>query len=227
MWPDLIETRRLILPALEKYDGKLFIPEAKYSFKLHDKEFAGVWEDVSVREAREIFRDMEDVYPRNLAGCKYRENGDGERVYEYGSYTYVPGGFFGKWQYHFRFVPHDDGLAIFGHEEINPWHSPGRHYRAEEWDAENGREKARELLPLDEDSSLDGIRGYGNREPFRAMKETFNKVTDDLVTIAAIAGVGYLALKGVTDPWILSVVAALGGYRMRQRSTERRPPGDA
>lgn len=43
-------------------------------------------------------------------------------------------------------------------------------------------------------------------------------ITDDIVTIAAIAGIVVLGLNGVIDPEVVGAIAGLGGYRLHKKS---------
>lgn len=155
--PDLIGLRRRLLPALERLEDAGIVPEAKYSFRIHDAEYAGVWRGVGVEEARRRLRDMDSIHPRNLAACKYRESDDGSRVYEYGSYAHTTAGFFGKYQTHFRLLPHEDGTAVFAHYELNPLSRPIKHYRGVDRDVEQGKMWVRHHLGLDTNATLDGL----------------------------------------------------------------------
>ena len=45
---------------------------------------------------------------------------------------------------------------------------------------------------------------------------------DDVVTIVAILAIVFLAYSGVVDLAVLSIVAALGGYRIKKRADKLR-----
>lgn len=64
----------------------------------------------------------------------------GEKVYEVGSYALRPRGLLDPVQYHVRLTPRQGGLktALWAHQELNPWRYPVRHYRSEDWDADEG-----------------------------------------------------------------------------------------
>ena len=50
----------------------------------------------------------------------------------------------------------------------------------------------------------------------------FQRITDDLVTVSAIAAIGFLAYHGITDGFIIAVIAGLGGYRIYQGKTKEK-----
>lgn len=45
-----------------------------------------------------------------------------------------------------------------------------------------------------------------------------DKVMNDVVTLASIGVIGYLALNGVTDPTTFALIAGLGGYSAKKRA---------
>lgn len=45
-----------------------------------------------------------------------------------------------------------------------------------------------------------------------------DKIMNDVVTLASIGVIGYLALNGVTDPTTFALIAGLGGYSAKKRS---------
>lgn len=44
-----------------------------------------------------------------------------------------------------------------------------------------------------------------------------NRLGDDLVSITSIISLTILALNGFTDPYIVSIIAGLGGYSLRNK----------
>lgn len=50
-----------------------------------------------------------------------------------------------------------------------------------------------------------------------ALKTIVKTAAGDAVTISAIAGIAWLAYNGVTDPFVLTLMAGLGGYRAREK----------
>lgn len=49
------------------------------------------------------------------------------------------------------------------------------------------------------------------------LKTIVKTAAGDVVTIAAIAGIALLATQGVTDPFVLSLMAGLGGFRAHEK----------
>lgn len=152
---DLINTRRKVWPLIERYDRDVIGTEIFAVGVIRQSEYAGVL-PTSVGRARRKLKGMTKVYANNAAALKYVER-DGERSYEQGSYAYRPDGFFGKWQLHMRLFEHEDGTALFAHWELNPYHSPRKHYNGVHLQDNKGVEKALDMFPELEQKSLDGI----------------------------------------------------------------------
>lgn len=47
-----------------------------------------------------------------------------------------------------------------------------------------------------------------------------SNAVEDSITIAAIAGITYLAVNGSAEPVTVGAIAGLGGYRMKQKRAE-------
>ena len=138
MYPDLNTFRRAVVPIFERNEQRWFGQDIMFSKQGQDHTYVGVITDKSVEEVVAELRSMENVYSRNLAALKWRETPAGERVYERASYAFCPGGFFGKYQFHVRLWPHEEGVAVWAHHELNPWVHPKAHYAGKEWNVENG-----------------------------------------------------------------------------------------
>lgn len=156
MWPDILPIRRAVWPLIEKYDTAILGHDIFAVAEIRPREFAGVMKK-DVQATRKHLRSMSNIYPNNAAALKYMESERGHRVYEHGSYAYRPDGIFGKWQLHIRLFPHENGTALFTHWELNPLHSPRKHYGGVNLDDQKGVKKARRMFDLDEDATLDGI----------------------------------------------------------------------
>lgn len=80
------------------------LPE-KTGLQLNTRTLVGTI-DAPPAEVREELRSMSRVYPNTLASIQFDINeATGERIWEVGSYTYRPEGWFGGWQYHVRLTP--------------------------------------------------------------------------------------------------------------------------
>lgn len=142
VWPDVWRLRRAIIPPIERAIPPLFA--VGWAGK---EQMVGVLE-ASPGAVRRELRQQPDVYPGTLASLQWTAI-DGDRVLEVGSYAHRPEGLFGPYQTHVRVfpVPGEPSKArIAAHYELNPWYAPIRHYRAVEFDVEQGAVKARELL---------------------------------------------------------------------------------
>ena len=157
VWPDLWRFRRAVLPVVDRLaDGDLdeeldvvddhvgvdveaaadTLPE-KTGMPLQAREFVGTL-DAAPGVVREELRSMPRVFPNNLASIQF-DVVDGERVWEVGSYAYRPEGFIGRWQYHVRLTPTQDGRTrLWAHYERNALRQPVRHYKADGWSADRG-----------------------------------------------------------------------------------------
>ena len=149
MYPDLNTFRRAVVPIFERNEERWFGMDIMFSKEAQDRSYVGVITDKSVDEVVAELRSMENVYSKNLACLKWRNSTDGERVYERASYAQVPKGFFGKYQYHIRLWPHEHGVAVWAHYELNPWHSPRRHYNGDEWNPSKGATWAKKHFDID------------------------------------------------------------------------------
>ena len=157
IWPDLITTRRIVLPPLERNERRLFGRDIMFSKALQTRGFAGVVLEATVDDVRRQLLDVDRVYPVNTATMKYHQGNHG-RAYECGSYALRPDGFLGEYQFHFRLWNHVDGVGISAHYELNPWRRPRDHYAGVDWQPQLGIEKARELLDIDPAADVDDIR---------------------------------------------------------------------
>ena len=174
-WPDLWQFRRAVLPVLDRladsdYDDELdavddrladagvdvdleaaadALPE-KTGLPLNARTFVGTV-DAPPAEIREEFREMERWWPCWLASIQY-DVGDGERVYEVGSYAFRSEGLLDPRQVHVRLTPRVGGkqTALWAHEEYSPWRRPVAHYRGEAWSAERGVRHVASLFASDE-----------------------------------------------------------------------------
>jgi len=157
MWPDLNTFRRAVVPVFERNESKWFGRDIMFSKLGQRGSYVGVIKERSVQDIVSELQSMDNVYSRNLAALKWRPTRDGERAYERASYAYVPEGFFGKYQYHVRLWPHEQGTAVWAHYELNPWHSPSRHYNGEEWDPEAGASWVRSKFEIDTTADILGV----------------------------------------------------------------------
>ncbi|WP_336358981.1 hypothetical protein [Haloarcula sp. CGMCC 1.6347] len=157
IWPDLITTRRIVLPPLERNERRLFGRDIMFSKALQTRGWAGVVQGADPDDVREQLLDIDNVYPVNTATMKYHEGNHG-RAYECGSYALRPDGFLDEYQFHFRLWGHVDGVGISAHYELNPWRRPRDHYAGVDWQPQPGVAKARDLLDIDPAASVDDIR---------------------------------------------------------------------
>lgn len=152
-WPDLWRFRRRVLPLLadlgdreyEALDERVrgvdledVVPE-KTEIPLQAEEFAGTI-DAPPSVIRDELREMEQIYPNNLASIQYDVDEDGNPIYEVGSYAFREDGFLGEMQTHVRLTPADNGrqTRLWAHREYNAWAHPVRHYRAVNWSSAEG-----------------------------------------------------------------------------------------
>lgn len=154
---DLNKFRRTVVPIFEKNEDSWFNRDIMFSKEAQDRTYVGVIEDRSVNAVVDTLRSMDNVYPRNLAALKWRETADGERVYEQASYAQLPNGFFGKYQYHIRLWPHEGGTAVWAHHELNPWHSPRKHYRGNAWSPSKGAAWANRHFEINSSADINKI----------------------------------------------------------------------
>lgn len=157
MYPDLNKFRRKVVPIFEENEEEWFGEDIMFSKEAQDRSYVGVIPDKTVSDVVDILKGMENVYARNLAALKWRRSTDGERVYERASYAYVPQGFFGKYQYHIRLWPHTEGVAVWAHYELNPLHSPRKHYAGKEWSPSKGAAWAHEQFDINTSADINGI----------------------------------------------------------------------
>lgn len=157
MYPDLNTFRRIVVPIFEQNEESWFGKDIMFSKKGQNRTYTGVIVDRTVADVVEELQSMENVYSRNLAALKWRETQDGERVYERASYAYVPNGFFGEYQYHVRLWPHEDGVAVWAHYELNPWVRPRDHYNGVDWNPQKGKEWAKNTFDIDESKNMSNV----------------------------------------------------------------------
>jgi len=159
MYPDLNTFRRGVIPIFERNEQSWFGRDIMFTKEAQDVCYAGVITDATVDDIVSQLRSMGNTYPCNLAALKYRDTPH-ERVYERASYAYRPDGFRGKWQYHVRLFPYSDGIAVFAHKELNPWHSPIKHYnstRGDTWLPHKGIEWVHEQFDCDTGADIENI----------------------------------------------------------------------
>jgi len=153
MYPDLNLFRRAVVPIFERNEHRWFGRDIMYVC------YAGVIRDTTVDSVVAELQEMDNTFPCNLAALKYRQP-DPEKVYERASYAHRPDGFRGKWQYHVRLWNHENGVAVFAHYELNPWHSPYKHYtstRGDDWLPHKGIQWCHEQFDIDTSADIDGI----------------------------------------------------------------------
>jgi len=156
MYPDLNTFRRIVVPFFERNEHRWFGRDIMFSKEAQGVCFAGVIRDSTVDSVVSELRSMDNTYPCNLAALKYRETDNG-KLYERASYAYRPEGFRGKWQYHVRLFPHEEGVAVFAHYELNPWHSPYKHYtstRGKTWLPHKGIQWVHEQFDIDSSADI-------------------------------------------------------------------------
>jgi len=159
MYPDLNLLRQAAIPILERNEHRWFGRDIMFTKEAQDFCFAGVIKDVDVGDVVSQLRSMDNTYPCNLAALKYRYDGE-TKVYERASYAHRPNGFRGKWQYHVRLWNHEDGVAIFAHKELNPWHSPWKHYhskRGKTWLPHKGIEWVHDNFDVNTSANMEKI----------------------------------------------------------------------
>jgi len=179
MYPDLNNFRRAVVPIVEKPVEKALDRDIICK-RGQDYTYVGVIRGRSVDAVAAEINSRNKHYPVNLAALKWRESAhsgyqkDGDkfvgpddevvdqlpkehRVYERGSFAYRPDGFFGKYQYHVRFWPHEEGTAVWAHHEINPWYDPKAHYNNVDWNPKKGRKWAEASFDIDTSVSMDGV----------------------------------------------------------------------
>lgn len=156
-YPDLNTFRRAVVPIFEKNEERWFGGDIMFAKEAQDRSYVGVISEATVPEIVSKLRSIDCVYSRNLAALKWRKTRDDERVYERASYAYVPEGFFGKYQYHLRLWPHEDGVAVWAHYELNPWVRPASHYDGEGWNPSKGAKWAEEQFEIDGSISAAGV----------------------------------------------------------------------
>jgi len=154
---DLNKFRRVVVPIFERNEERWFGGDIMFSKEAQNASYVGVIRDRSVEDVVAELRSIQNVYSRNLAALKWRKDPSGARVYERASYAYVPEGFFGKWQYHVRLWPHDDGVAVWAHYELNPWVRPASHYDGEGWEVERGAEWVHENFDVDTSKAKENV----------------------------------------------------------------------
>jgi len=160
MYPDLNKFRRVVVPLLERNEHRLFGRDIMFTKEAQDVCYAGVISGADVDTVVSQLRKMDNTFPCNLAALKWRDTPHG-RLYERASYAYRPEGFRGKWQYHVRLWPHERGTAVFAHKELNPWHSPRKHYhstRGKTWLPHKGIEWVHEQFVVDTGANIENIQ---------------------------------------------------------------------
>jgi len=158
-YPDLNSVRRTVVPILEQNEHQWFGRDIMFVKEVQDYCYAGTITDATVDSVVSELRDMDNTAPCNVAALKYYSSDSG-RVYEQASYAYRPDGFRGKWQYHVRLWPSEDGVAVFAHKELNPWHSPYKHYTAERgktWLPHKGIEWVHDTFDVDTSVPIEAI----------------------------------------------------------------------
>jgi len=152
MYPDLNLFRRAVVPIFERNEHRWFGRDINVCY-------AGVIRDTTVDSVVAELQEMDNTFPCNLAALKYRQP-DPEKVYERASYAHRPDGFRGKWQYHVRLWNHENGVAVFAHYELNPWHSPYKHYtstRGKDWFPQKGIEWCHKQFDIDTSADIANI----------------------------------------------------------------------
>jgi hypothetical protein len=51
--------------------------------------------------------------------------------------------------------------------------------------------------------------------------QSIDSALDDVVTLGSIGAIAALAVHGIADPFVISVIAGLGGYRVHQKQKAR------